>query len=102
MLWFGKAIINYKLILLYSVGDASLNLFVEPFYPLYIYALSDFVNVVDHAHKLFVRNYKRALLAVWAYHFGFYLSVANAHDLLANGVIEVAYRLISILVLLLD
>ena len=84
------------------MGYAPLQLLVESVYPLGVYALTDLIDVVDHAHEFFVANYEGALLAGWADHFGFYLGVADAHDLLANRVVEMAYRLIFVLILLLD
>ena len=84
------------------MGYAPFQLLVESVYPLGVYALTDLIDVVDHAHELFVAYYEGALLARWADHFGFYLGVADAHDLLANRVIKMAYRLILLLVHLLN
>lgn len=84
------------------MGYAPFQLLVESVYPLRVYALTDLIDVVDHAHQLFVAYYEGALLARWADHFGFYLGVADAHDLLANRVVKMAYRLIFVLVLFLD
>ena len=84
------------------MGYAPFQLLVESVYPLGIYALTDLIDVVNHAHELFVAYYEGALLARWADHFGFNLGVADTHDLLANRVIKMAYRLILVLIFLLD